>query len=430
MADASPRIPWPLLAAILLFLGTSGVVQMEPAPTDLLFLAVCGCAALTGFTLRGLSVPALIGAGVFLVANLISMLATRTGGASIRYFAITVYMFMAWALLAALIQRYGMRLVRHMCHALIVAALIAAAIGILAKYRLIPNPGRFFMDEAGTRVKGPFKDPNVFGPFLGFAAMLLLAGWVERGGQLVLRLAGVCVLAFGVFLSFSRGAYANLAASVGIFAVLVVFVVQDRTSTRRLLMVGLTGAALAIPLVLYLAFGSEYSEFLNKRMTMQDYDNHRFATQGMALESAQLYPLGIGPGSWTSDRFGLATHNVYLRVLAENGWLGLASFLMFCAAAVATTLRGAARGGKGAVLQAALAAVVIANLLESFIIDSLHWRHLFIALGIGSGIGAYQASATDREADGAATSAGGPAMTPPATASAGQAPTELLEVRP
>jgi O-antigen ligase len=392
---AEPRpMPAALRWSLVVFVGLIGIVRWEPAPADLLFPLVALALAFARPVWRGMSAVSLFGAGLFVFANLVSMLSARSPVATMRYAAISFYLLAAWWVLAVLFRNHGRRAERLVVRAFVCSATVAAIIGILAKYRLIPGSGLFLMDEAGTRVTGPFKDANVFGPFLAMAITLLLAGWVERGERALLRLGLTAVLLFGLFLSFSRGAYANLAAGLGVFAALVVFGIQRRDVTRRLVGVTVAAGVVLVPVALYVIAATDLGEFLHKRMALQEYDNHRFATHGLALEVALAEPLGIGPGEWTSDRFGLATHNVYLRVVAENGWLGLCAFLIFCAGAIGSAIRSACRGGPVAVTQAAIAGVLIANLLESVIIDSLHWRHLFVAMGFATGLAALENAAS------------------------------------
>lgn len=397
MDEAQDRIPDSVRWTLLGFLGLIGIVRWEPAPSDVLFPVLFAAVLLARPTWRGVSPVCVIGAGLFVFANLVSMLATFSPSSTIRYAAITMYLVAAWWVLVAVFRTWGRRAERLATSAIVFSAVVASLLGILAKYRLIPGSGLFLMDEAGSRATGPFKDPNVFGPFLGMAITLLIAGWVERGDRAWQRLVLIAILSFGLFLSFSRGAYANLVAGLGIFAALVVFGIQRREFTSRLVSIGLAAAIVLLPVGVYVVAATDLGEFLQKRMALQSYDTHRFATHDLAVDTAMAEPLGIGPGEWTRERFGLATHNVYLRVVVENGWLGLASFLLFCVGAIASSVRSAFRGGPTAVTQAAIAGILIANLLESFIIDSLHWRHLFVAFGFASGLSALESAADDPE---------------------------------
>ena len=68
------------------------------------------------------------------------------------------------------------------------------------------------------------------------------------------------------------------------------------------------------------------SENFANRLSLQSYDTDRFGTQLYAFRVALDTPLGIGPGQWFRSHYHHATHNLYIRVLVENGWLGALSF--------------------------------------------------------------------------------------------------------
>ena len=58
-------------------------------------------------------------------------------------------------------------------------------------------------------------------------------------------------------------------------------------------------------------------------------------------------------------------HNLYLRVMVENGLLGIVSLLVFLGGALATMWRGVRRGGADASMHAACFATVLGILGES-----------------------------------------------------------------
>ncbi len=100
----------------------------------------------------------------------------------------------------------------------------------------------------GPRAQGLFKDPNVFGPFLVPAALILMEETVAPRllrFRLATKLCCCRVLTVGVVFSFSRAAWLNLA--VGMLVLLVVLALR-RGGARRamtLLVVSLVaGAAL------------------------------------------------------------------------------------------------------------------------------------------------------------------------------------------
>lgn len=83
---------------------------------------------------------------------------------------------------------------------------MTALLGILGYFGAIPGAANFTLYD---RAKGAFQDPNVFGPFLVGPSLYLLHGLLTQPlSRAPLKVAGLLVLTLGVFLSFSRAAWA------------------------------------------------------------------------------------------------------------------------------------------------------------------------------------------------------------------------------
>ena len=226
----------------------------------------------------------------------------------------------------------------------------------------------------GGRVQALFQDPNVFGPFLIPAALILIEEALtprlfrlKRSTKVLL----VVVLAVGTLLSFSRGAWVNLA--VGVVTVLLVLALR-RGGGRKALAVLLVGTAAAVLVGSTLSITGQ-TQFVGERAHLQSYDADRFGAQRVGIELAQRYPLGVGPGQF--ERWApLSAHSTYIRVLGEQGLPGLVVFLAFVTttlgAAVANALAGRGTYGIGS---AALLGAWSGILANSLVIDTLHWRH-------------------------------------------------------
>jgi O-antigen ligase len=95
-------------------------------------------------------------------------------------------------------------------------------------------------------------------------------------------------------------------------------------------------------------------------------------------------PLGVGPAQ-SFARLDYATHNVYLRVFSENGVLGALSFTAFLLLTLARSfvLSLRARQSTQRALFALVTAALCGTLLNSFTIDTLHWRHFWLLLALG-----------------------------------------------
>jgi len=391
--------PAPLFAlAVTVLLALSSVVYNEPAPSDLLFPPILAIALVTGHMLSPLRMPGIFlgSMALFLLANYGSLISAWEWdvGYSWYYLAVTFYMLAYFVFFAGFVGRFGGRGIRILCDGYLLAAMLTASIGVLAAFHVLPNSEMFFRDGAMMRIKSTFKDPNVFAPFLVGAILLGLSVLVHARRVQVRYLIVVAFSLAGVMLAFSRGAWVHLVASLSVYLVLEVFVVRAPQVKRRL--VG--GLTIVSPLLIgglvVLVLSTDLGSYLVDRLAYQAYDNERFGNQRFALELADRSLFGIGPGQYTFPRFPLDIHNLYLRVLVENGLIGLLALLAFLASSVFYGLAGVFRRGPYVGMYTASVAVIIGILVESMVIDTLHWRHFFFFLSIPVGLSMFERSLT------------------------------------
>ncbi len=364
-------------AVVVLGVLLLAAVRLEPAPADIVFAVAIAVAVATGAVRLGrapLSVTALV--VLFLALNLLAAVEVADASRAAEFFAITLYLgiFAVW--LAAYVS--SARRARLVVVAYLVAAVVSAAVACLALFTPLPAANAFV---DGPRAQGLFKDPNVFGPFLVPAALILME---ESVAPRLLRLRTVTkllllsIVVTGVLFSFSRAAWLNLAVGT---AVLLVILALRRGGARR---------AMTLFVVLLLAsvalFGAvsatSTASFLRQRASFQVYDVDRFGAQVSGIDLATQYPLGIGPGQF--ERVSeLSAHSTYVRALAEQGVLGMVVFFALMLLTLGFAARNAAAGtttmGIGS---AALLAAWCGLLANSLFIDTLHWRHLWLVAAL------------------------------------------------
>lgn len=355
-----------------------GFVNIEPAPADLVFATLIVVAAATGRFDVTRAPPIILGSlGALLALNVLSATQAIDPGEAALFAGITIYLAVFALWLAGYVS--SARRARWLVLGYLVAALASAAIGLLALLALVPGHEDLLL--GGERVKGLFKDPNVFGPFMIPIGLILLEETVRprllRLPQ-ALKVAILVVLALAVLFSFSRAAWLN--AAVGV-AVLVAVLVLRRGSARRVAaMVGiLVAAAVVVGIVVGIA-GS--GDLLGERAQVQAYDSERFAAQEAGVELANSYPIGAGPGQYT-DLVGIDAHSLYVRALVEQGFAGLAALIVLATATLGIAARSALRGhhvhGIGS---AALLAAWVGLLANSLFVDTIHWRHLWLVAAL------------------------------------------------
>jgi O-antigen ligase len=370
--------------AIAIGLVLMGVVRFEPAPTDLCFAVIMCVAAVTGrFRLQ--RVPALFRwlVALLLVINLMSLTDVVSTSHAVRFLFITVYLgiFALW--LTAFVQSAS-----HARVVVVTWLVIGVASAVVASLALhFPIPGRSFINgsiDNGQRASGLFKDPNTFGPFLIPIAVILLEQHIAPKVPRVLRMRApavwACLLALtlGVLFSYSRAAWANY-----VIAIVVMLITSSvrragaRRALRALVALLLVGG---ITLVILSASGSIH--FLEARAHAQSYDTQRFAAQSYGWKLGWTHPLGVGPGQFELLS-PVAAQSTYVRAFAEQGFLGLVLWIALVLSTLVLALRNAMLGrdtyGIGS---AALLGAWCGLIFNSVVVDTLHWRHLWVVIAL------------------------------------------------
>jgi O-antigen ligase/polysaccharide polymerase Wzy-like membrane protein len=360
-------------AAVALGIFLLAAVRIEPAPSDLVFGVLVAVALATWrFDLQSvpLSITLLISA--FLALNLMASIEVIDPARAVSFFGITLYLGVFGLWLAGYV--HSVRRARLVLLAYLAAAVLSAAVACLALFAPIPA-GELFV--RGPRAQALFKDPNVFGPFLVPAALVLMEETVAPRLlrlRLLTKLAFLSVLTAGILFSFSRAAWLNLA--VGAVALLGVLALR-RGGVRQAL--SLIAVVLTAGAALFAVVATTSSlTFLQERAAIQVYDTQRFGAQLSGFELATEYPLGVGPGQF--ERVSeISAHSTYVRALAEEGVLGILVVLALMLLTLGFAARNAALGTDSyGIGSAALFGSWCGVLANSVFVDTLHWRHLWL----------------------------------------------------
>jgi hypothetical protein len=360
--------------------ATGAWVRWEPAPYDLLMLATLGLGPLLVWpSLRAsLVLPGVLAALVGL-ANGISLVLASDLGRGVPFFAVTAYLMISCAMVVGWLDRLGTSLLRTLLHAYAVAAVLGGAVAVAAYFGVLP--GADLMLPKG-RLQGLFKDANVFGAFMVPAVVLGVAslGGSRRGS---LRAAAVVLVGLvAVLLSYSRGAWINLATSLCAYAGLRALAGRVRPTLGAVLGTCVATGVIAALLVVVID-QPVVRDMLELRASAQGYDDDRFGNQADAIALAWQHPLGLGPGA-TEGHLSISAHSLYVRALVENGGLGLWATLGLLAASQARAVWAVLRGGEPETerLLAVVAAALFGVVVESAVIDTIHWRHLWLLLAL------------------------------------------------
>lgn len=362
-----------MIAAILL-----AIVRVEPAPTDAVFLIVIAVAAASGrLAPTRAPGPIVVFIGSYLTLNVLAATQAVQFGIAIKFSFTTFYLAALGLWLTGWLTSRAR--VRVIVIGYLSACAISAVLGVGALYG--PLPGKSTLVYQNTRALALFKDPNVLGAFLVFGT-LILAEELMRPSLLTMKTRNKALLflllALGVIFSYSRAAWGSLL--VGLLAIAGVYALRRGGGRYALRLLGSMVFAGLVALVVLSATGQ--LAFLESRAHTQGYDSQRFSAQDFALHLAEKHPLGVGPGQFESYS-PVSAHETYLRALAEVGVLGVAVVTALLLATLVYALRNAARGidtyGLGS---ATLLATWIGLVASGFVIDTLHWRHLWIAAAL------------------------------------------------
>jgi O-antigen ligase len=358
---------------------TFAFVRVEPAPADAIFAVIIAVAIVTGrMNVRTTPAGPALAIAVFLALNLIACLEAVDPGLAALFMGITVYLcaFALWVPSWVNSRDHARTLLR----VYVGVAVVSAALGSLALFVAFP-----FHDlltyYTGTRARALFRDPNVFGPFLVPAALMVMQELLEprllRSGRLLKTLM-LAVLACGILFSYSRGAWLNYA--VAIVTMGVVLAMRRGGGGRAVVFLGVLLIAAVALLVSIRVTGQ--LDFLQERAQVQTYDDQRFGAQSGGIEIAERHPIGIGPGQFELVA-PISAHSTYVRALAEQGILGFLALVALLYGTLVMAVRNAARGwdtyGIGS---AALLAAWCGILANSVFVDTLHWRHLWLVAGL------------------------------------------------
>jgi O-antigen ligase len=300
---------------------------------------------------------------------------------------------------------------RWIVAALVVAGAANALVGI---YIFFGGSGalHLLVLDRYFRAFGTFGQPNPFGGFLAILFPLafcmfldaLLRFWRFRAAAWLL-VAGfyalaTFLLAAGVFVSWSRGAWLSLiAAFVG-----VVFALPRRAAVS----IAVSVAVITLSLSAYLlnlipssvidrlaSSTSDFFAFQDMRgidITSENYAvAERLAHWQAALNMAQANPLGVGLGNYevVYDQYRLLAwkfplghaHNYYLNILAEAGIIGLAAYIFFIGHNLLICWSARAVPASGVrLLAVGLLGAWLYLVFHSFL-DNLYVNNLFLHIG-------------------------------------------------
>jgi hypothetical protein len=386
VTSASPAADRLLHACLYLCTLSGFFIIIQPAPYE-------GLAALLGLAcviarvrIDGALVPMILLLTLIQVAGLASGLPVLDDPDVWNFMGISIYLALTAPLYGAIMTQDTMRRLSTYRAGVVFAAVIAALLGMVGYFQLIPQYEMFMMNN---RAVSTFKDPNIFGPFLVPPLLLVIERFI--GGHLSLRyiIAGI-IIAVGLLLVFSRGAWGNFSVSLIVMLWLLFVTAPDRTARRRIFIFVFAALAAVVVLgaILY-SIESVRDMLLQRAKLVQEYDagtsGARFNIQQASINEIIQNPNGMG--GWVFARiYGLVTHNSYLGTFLNHGWIGGFAYIGLTIGTLIAGFRCSLVRTPWQTILIALYTSYIGLALESFIVDTDHFRLYFQLIGVVWGL--------------------------------------------
>ncbi len=374
------------LALVWLTVASGAVVFSEPAPVDVLTMGLVVLLPVIGLVSISRSLVVLL--ALMLIATAAGVLAASNATdlpLAMTHTGVSFYLYVSTFMFAAFVAKRPEAHTRLILNAYVWAATLAALLGIVGYFDLLP--GAYESMTRYGRATGLFKDPNVFGPFLVPAlvyALSRLTGSALR--KSIPLLVVLLVIGFAMLLTFSRGAWFNLAVAMTIYGAFYILTVRDNRARLRFAVLAAIGIAALAALVLVALQFEAVSGLASQRASLdQSYDEGpegRFGGQQKAAGLALENPLGLGAQQFVPQYHHEEPHNVYITMFLNAGWVGGLAFLALVGMTSVWGLRHAFVRSATQPLFLVVYACFVANVLEGAIIDLDHWRHFYLLMAL------------------------------------------------
>ncbi|MGB7287763.1 MAG: O-antigen ligase family protein [Salaquimonas sp.] len=367
------------MIALAVFLG--GFVIFEPAPYELMLSALLAVWFICGMRIPIEVMPLLILFSIFNFGGIISSFMIEDYMRGIIYVAVSYFLALTSVFFAILIKDDMGRL-RLIFRAYVVSAVCTSMLGIIGYFGV----GGFELFTRYSRAMGAFQDPNVYAPFLVTPILYLIYGIVNRSPTMLpIRVGALIILLLGLFLAFSRAAWGLSVISAAIFYLLLIVNEQKAKNKLKYIVLAAVGVtAILLLLIVALQFDAVSSLFSERAKAVQDYDGGRigrFARHLLGYELALTRPLGIGPLEF-GFIFGEDTHNNFVKALMDHGWIGFISWVAINLWTMISGFKLLFRQRPWLPYLQIAYVVFVGHFIIGNVIDTDHWRHFYLLIGI------------------------------------------------
>jgi O-Antigen ligase len=398
--DMAPRSAQPLLlngssarrAVLWAFVACGASASLEPSPYEFMFVAAALVFGWRGLLFDRAMIPLVVWLALFNAGGLLSLTPFVDDSKSVIFIVISLYIALSALFFAALVAQEPLERMRTIRSGYVMAAFAAAILGVLG-YFDVAGLGVHFTLYDNARASGPFKDPNVFGPFLVPAIVWLTQDILLRRAGLWRTTIPLLTMLLALLLSFSRGAWGACAGSIALLLLLTFSTTRSAGLRQRIAVMTILGlVVLAVLLAIVLSI-PEIRDMFEVRASLNQYydvgELGRFGAQWRSIPLLLDRPFGFGPLRFrTIFPAGEDPHEVYINAFASYGWLGGLSFAAFTVTTFYVGWRLVFQRTPYQTEAIAVWSCLFAQMMQGFQIDTDHWRHLYLLFGALYGLSA------------------------------------------
>jgi len=369
--------------------AASGLALVEPSPYEVVFLLALFVFAVTGIRFSQKLLPLAILLLGYNIGGIFSLIPWMGDGDAVRFTAVSVYLMITAVFIAGIMSQDAAGRLETLRRGYLFAAWVAGFAALLGYFDVAGLGSTFTLYG---RASGTFKDPNVLGPYLALPIVYMLQRILTGQTGMVRGLAALSVPLAALFFTFSRGAWGVLVVSTALMIALTFLTAPNAASRGRIVAMSLAAlVAMIAALLVALSFEEIRSVFDARASLDQDYDQGvtgRFGNQLRAIPMLLDAPNGFGPLQFRWLFNQADPHNVYINAFASYGWLGGLSWISLMVATCYVGWRVVFRPGPTQLHAIAIWSVLFVTILQGFQIDSDHWRHLYLMMGLIWGLAA------------------------------------------
>ena len=389
-----------LRGGLLWLTGFAGVIVfMEPSPYEITSLLTIFVFVCTGLALRPALMPLIVLLLLYNTGFSLAVVQITDQSKPIIWVAVSWYLSATAIFFAAMLCTNTQERLSLLMRGVTMAALFVSVLAILSYFRALGPLSDLFLMYG--RANATFNDPNVLGAFLVLPALLALQRVLNgRLGDAFRASILFGLMAIAVLLTFSRAAWGQLALTTALLMFLTFVTTRSGNARLRIVLIAITGAIVLVLMLAALLSIDRVAELFKERAALeQSYDAGHLGRFGRYLLGFQLaldQPLGIGPLQF-SKLFPEDPHNTYLNAFLSGGWLSGMVYLTLVLTTLLVGLRTVFIDTPWRATYLAVYCAFVGAAAESVLIDSDHWRHYFLLVGVIWGLMAASRPYTRRQ---------------------------------